>query len=162
MSERRPIVPVSPSQLERASAVVEGALRDTRYLTGALDALRSAVHAPGADGRALASMSGDTVEGVIVFGIFGGTRGAGRLHFVTVERRARRTGVARALVNVAIETLVGDNARFVLAELPDDPHELPNARDFLHALGFTQESRVEDFYRDGIALSFLRRELVRR
>jgi ribosomal protein S18 acetylase RimI-like enzyme len=161
VSERRLIVPVSPSLLDSASAVVERALHDTRYLAGALDALRSAVNAPGMDGRALASMSGDDMAGVIVYGIFGGTSGAGRLHFVVVERRARRAGAARALIDAALAALRTDNARFVLAELPDDPHELPDARDFLHALGFSQESRVEDFYRDGVALSFLRRELDR-
>jgi ribosomal protein S18 acetylase RimI-like enzyme len=161
VSERRLIVPVSPSLLEDASKVVRRALHDTRYLAGALDALRSAVNAPSIDGRALARMSGDEIEGVIVFGIFGGTSGAGRLHFVIVESRARRVGAARALVDAAIDVLRADNARFVLAELPDDPHDLPDACAFLHALGFVQESRVEDFYRDGIALSFLRRELDR-
>jgi ribosomal protein S18 acetylase RimI-like enzyme len=161
VSERRPIVPVSPSLLEDASAVVRRALHDTPYLVGALDALRSAVNAPGMDGRALARMSGDDIEGVVVFGVFGGTSGAGRLHFVVVERAARRAGAARALVDAAIASLRANNARFVLAELPDDPQNLPDAYGFLHALGFTQESRVEDFFRDGIALSFLRRELHR-
>ena len=54
-------------------------------MAGALDALQSAVRAPGPEGRALASMTGDDVEGVIVFGIFGGASGAGRLHLVAVE-----------------------------------------------------------------------------
>jgi ribosomal protein S18 acetylase RimI-like enzyme len=161
VSERRLIVPVSPSLLDRACAVVDRALHDTRYVAGALDALRSAVHAPGADGRALAGMSGDDIDGIVVFGIFGGTSGAGRLHFVAVEHHARRAGVGRALVDAAIDALRTENARFVLAELPDDPHALPDAHRFLHALGFTQESRVEDFYREGIALAFLRRELIR-
>jgi ribosomal protein S18 acetylase RimI-like enzyme len=106
-------------------------------------------------------MLGDEIAGVIVFGIFGGTSGAGRLHFVVVESGARRAGVARALVEAALDALRTDGARFVLAELPDDPHALPDARTFLLALGFVQESRVEDFYRDGVALSFLRRELTR-
>jgi ribosomal protein S18 acetylase RimI-like enzyme len=161
VSERRSIVPVSPSLLDRACAVVGRALDGTRYLAGALDALRSAVDAPGADGRALASMSGEDIDGVIVFGIFGGTSGAGRLHFVVVERRARRAGVARALVGAALDALRAEGARFVLAELPDDSRALPDARAFLLALGFVQESRVDDFYREGIALSFLRRELGR-
>jgi ribosomal protein S18 acetylase RimI-like enzyme len=159
VSARRSIVPVSPSLLPRACALVERALHDTHYLAGALDALRSAANAPGADGRALASMTGDDIDGVAVFGIFGGTSGAGRLHFVTVAPGALRTSAARALVGAAIEALAASGARFVLAELPDDPNELPGAREFLHALGFEEESRVEDFYRDGVALSFLRREL---
>ena len=44
MRERRLIVPVSPELLPGALRVVERALADTRYLAGALDALRSAVH----------------------------------------------------------------------------------------------------------------------
>ncbi|MEP7067422.1 MAG: GNAT family N-acetyltransferase [Gemmatimonadota bacterium] len=159
MSERRSIVSVSPSLLGAACAVVERALRDTHYLGGALDALRSAVAAPGADGRALACTRGDDVEGVIVFGLFGGASGAGRLHFVVVERNARRAAVARALVDAAVHALMASGARFMLAELPDDASELPMARTFLRALGFFEESRVDDFYRDGVALSFQRREL---
>jgi len=99
------IVPVSPLLLPRAVAVIERALENTPYLAGARDALCAAVQAPGADGRALASTSGEDIEGVIVFGIFGGTSGAGRLHLVVVE------------------------------------------------------SRIDDFYRDDIALAFMRREL---
>jgi ribosomal protein S18 acetylase RimI-like enzyme len=158
--ERRSIVQVSPSLLPRAVSVVERVLQDTHYLDAALDMLRSAVHAPGADGRALASTAGSDIDGVIVFGIFGGTLGAGRLHFVLTEHRARRAGVARALVGAATEALGASGARFVLAELPDDSRMLPGSREFLRALGFAEESRVEDFYRDGVALSFMRRELV--
>ncbi len=156
------IVPVSPLLLPRAVALVERALDDTHYLAGARDALRAAVQAPGADGRALASMSGDEIEGVIVFGIFGGTSGAGRLQLVVVDSRRRRAGVARALVNAAIESLAAWGARFVLAELPDDPRALAGAGEFLEALGFAEESRVDDFYRDDIALAFMRRELPER
>ena len=158
MSERL-IVPLSPALLPRAAAVVEHALHDTHYLEGAMDALRSAVLAPGAEERALASMTSDEIEGVVVFGTFAGTSGAGRLHFVVVDTRARRRGVARALVNAAIESLTASGARFVLVELPDDARELTGSRNCLAALGFVEESRVGDFYRDGIALAFMRREL---
>ena len=161
MRERRLLVPVSQPLLPRASEIVEGALHGTHYQTGALDALQAAVRAPSAEGRAFASMAGDDVEGVVVFGIFGGASGAGRLHFVAVENGARRAGVARALVSAAIESLAESHARFVLAELPDDPRELGGSRELLEALGFREESRVGDFYRDGIALAFMRRDLLR-
>lgn len=139
--------------------LVERVLDDTPYLDGALDALRSAVGAPGADGRALASVAGEQVEGVIVFGFFGGADGAGRLQLTVVEEWSRRTRAGRALVEHAIALLGREGARFVLAELPEDPRALPGARAFLESLQFAQESRVENFYRDGIALSFMRREL---
>lgn len=159
MSERRRLVPLSPSLLPGALETVERALHRTHYLTGTIESLRSAVAAPGTDGRPLASMTGERIDGVAVFGIFGGTSGAGRLHFVVVEPSLRRTGVARALTESAIAQLAASDARFVLAELPDDADALPGAREFLCALGFAEESRVDDYFRDGVALSFMRREL---
>jgi ribosomal protein S18 acetylase RimI-like enzyme len=161
VSASRSIIPVSPSLLPRAAALVERVLRDTHYLAGALDALRSATDSPGAEGRALAGLRGDDLEGVIVFGIFAGTSGAGRLHFAVVENRARRGGVARALVTAAIESLEASGARFALAELPDDARELPGSHDLLDALGFHEEGRIDDFYRRGVGLVFMRRELAR-
>ena len=160
MSERRSIVPVSPSLLPRAEAVIARALRGTHYLDAALDALREAVRAPGVDARAIAIVSGDFMAGVAVYGIFGGTIGAGRLHFAVVQSEARRDGAGSALVGEAVERLRDEHARFVLAELPDDPRELPAAREFLEAQGFAEESRMADFLREGIALSFMRRELA--
>lgn len=160
MSERRLIVPVSPELLSDTLRVVERALGGTRYLASALDALRSTVVSPSADARAFASLLGERVDGVIVFGFFGGASGAGRLQLVVLERDARRAGVGAAMVRAALAALRRDGARFVLAELPDDPHELPGARAFLESCGFAEESRIEDFYRDGLALSFLRMELA--
>jgi ribosomal protein S18 acetylase RimI-like enzyme len=144
-----------------ASRVVERALAGTRYLAGTLDALRSATISPGADARALASMLGEHLVGVIVFGFFGGASGAGRLQIVAVEGDARRVGVGAAMVREALAALREDGARFVLAELPADSHALPGAREFLESFGFREESRVDDFYRDGLALSFMRLELER-
>jgi ribosomal protein S18 acetylase RimI-like enzyme len=158
VGERRSIVPVSRSLLPQARLIVERALHDTAYLDGALDALRAAVIAPGADGRALACVRDDQVDGVIVFGFFGGANGAGRLQLVVVEEGSRRARVARALAEEAFKLLRAEGARFVLAELPEDERALPGARAFLEALAFRVESRVEDFFRDGVALAFMRRD----
>jgi ribosomal protein S18 acetylase RimI-like enzyme len=160
VSERRLIVPVSPELLPNALRVVERALDGTRYLASALDALRSTVGAPSTDARVLASQLDAHVDGVIVFGFFGGASGAGRLQLVVVERETRRAGVGAAMVRAALCALREDGARFALVELPDDPRELSGARAFLESCGFAEESRVEDFYRDGLALSFLRLELA--
>jgi ribosomal protein S18 acetylase RimI-like enzyme len=158
------ILPVSHSLLPHATLLVARVLNDTPYLEGALDSLRSAVSAPGPDCRALASIESDDagadyVVGVLVFGFFGGASGAGRLQFTVIDSSARRSRVGHALVEEAIGWLQAEGARFVLAELPDDPRALSGAREFLESLGFRQESRIEHFYRDGIALSFMRREL---
>jgi ribosomal protein S18 acetylase RimI-like enzyme len=159
VSARRTIVPVTRSLLASATQLIERVLDGTPYLDGSLDALRAAVSAPGADASALASVAGDRMEGVVVFGFFGGASGAGRLQLTVIESTARRARVGHALAEEAIAALRADGARFVLAELPDDPRALSGAREFLESLGFRQESRIEHFYRDGIALSFMRREL---
>jgi ribosomal protein S18 acetylase RimI-like enzyme len=158
VDERRSIVPVSRSLLPQARLIVERALHDTAYLEGALDALRRAVVAPGADGRALACVREERMEGVIVFGFFGGASGAGRLQLAVVNEGSRRKRVGMALAEEALALLQAEGARFVLAELPEDERALPGARAFLEALEFCLESRIEDFFRDGVALAFMRRD----
>ena len=159
MSERRQIVPVLLALRSGTSALIARALEGTRYLDGAIEALHAAIAWPSTDARALASMVDARIDGVVVFGCFGGASGAGRLQIVAVERVERRAGVGAALVREALAALRADGARFALAELPDDALALVGAREFLESLGFVEESRVEDFYCDGIALSFMRREL---
>jgi GNAT superfamily N-acetyltransferase len=82
-----------------------------------------------------------------------------RRQLAVVEESSRRTRAGRALVEHAIALLGGEGARFLLAELPDDPRALHGARAFLESASFREESRVDDFYRVGVALSFMRREL---
>jgi len=43
----------------------------------------------------------------------------------------------------------------MLAELPDDP-AIGSVLTLLRDHGFEEEARVPDFYRDGVALTFLR------
>jgi hypothetical protein len=45
-----------------------------------------------------------------------------------------------------------------MAELPDDP-AIGSILTLLREHGFHEEARVPDFYRDGVALTFLRRKL---
>lgn len=158
MSDSRKVVPITRSLLPQATLVLERVLRDTPYLDGALDALRSAVESPGADARAMGSMIADHLESVIVFGFFGGTNGAGRVQLTVIEPEVRRVRIGWLLVEDAVAQLSEQGARFVLAELPDDPHTLPGAKEFLESFAFREESRVENFYRDGVAQLFMRRE----
>jgi ribosomal protein S18 acetylase RimI-like enzyme len=51
-----------------------------------------------------------------------------------------------------------DGARVVVAELPAD-EVIGDALTLLRANGFRQTGRIADYYRDGVALLFLRREL---
>ena len=84
--------------------------------------------------------------------------GAGALHGVVVSLPQRRLGAGRSLVRHAAGELRARGARFAIAEVPD----APAVRDVLALLaadGFVEEARVADFYRDGVALAFMRRDL---
>lgn len=162
MSDWRTIVTVSAELLPQATLVLERVLRDTPYLDGALDALRSAVESPGDDARAVGTMLEGRLESVIVFGFFGGADGAGRVQLTVIDADVRRMRLGWLLVEDAVSYLETRGARFVLAELPNDPRALPGARDFLESMSFREESRVEDFYRAGVAQLFMRREIIRR
>ncbi len=159
MSDWHTIVSISPALLPQAMLVLERALRGTPYLDGALEALRSAVESPGADGRAMGTTLEGHLESVIVFGLFGGASGAGRVQITAIDANVRRARLGWLLVEDALAQLREQGARFVLAELPDDPLALPGAHEFLQSMGFREESRVEHFYRDGIALTFMRRDV---
>jgi len=160
MSVRRDILELDSALLGAATQLAMRALSLTPYGPGALESLELAARSPGSEARALACVDGGVVEGVIAFGAFAGAEGAARLHLVIVRDESRREHVGRALVEAAVARLGAEGARFVLTELPDDSLALPHARDFLTNLGFHEESRVENFFRDGVSLAFMRRELA--
>jgi ribosomal protein S18 acetylase RimI-like enzyme len=95
---------------------------------------------------------------VAVFGLVAGAEGAGKMHGMAVAPEAQRHGIARALIEAFVEDLQQRGARFVLVEFPDAP-ELAGGRTLLQHAKFVEESRVKDYFRDGIALVFLRRDL---
>jgi ribosomal protein S18 acetylase RimI-like enzyme len=102
--------------------------------------------------------SGGEVIGVAVYGEVAGAAGAGKMHGMAVSSDARRHGVARLLIEALVDDLAARGARFVLVEFPDAP-ELAVGRTLLEHSRFAEESRIPDFFRDGIALCFLRRAL---
>ena len=97
--------------------------------------------------------------GVAVFGCVAGAEGAAKMHGMAVAPDAQRHGVARALIEAFVAELQRRGARFVLVEFPDAP-ELAGGRTLLQHARFVEESRVKDYFRDGIALVFLRRDLA--
>jgi ribosomal protein S18 acetylase RimI-like enzyme len=80
---------------------------------------------------------------------------------VVVTAGARLQGVALALMEAVHRDLAARGARFVLAEVPDDAIGRP-ARELLDRCGYVEDSRVPDFFREGVPLLLLRRELPAR
>ena len=120
--------------------------------------LEAALGGASREARGLAAHAGGALAGVVVFGDIAGTLGTSRLHLVAVAPDAQRGGVGRTLVSVAGAELARAGGRLLMVEMPDDP-ALAIALTFLLRTGFEAEARVPDFYRDGVALLFLRRTL---
>ena len=100
----------------------------------------------------------DQIVGVAVYGEVAGTHGAGKMHGMAVAPDARRHGIARTLIDAFVADLAARGARFVLVEFAE-AEELAVGRTLLLNCRFYEESRVPDYFRDGIGLCFLRRDI---
>jgi ribosomal protein S18 acetylase RimI-like enzyme len=125
-------------------------------LHAALDGAAAGRDNPEAAG--LVAMAGDRLVGVAVYGEVAGAIGAGKMHGMAVAPDSQRLGIARTLIEAFAADLARRGSRFVLVEFPDAP-ELAAGRTLLLQCKFVEESRLPDFFVDGVALSFLRRNL---
>jgi ribosomal protein S18 acetylase RimI-like enzyme len=101
---------------------------------------------------------GGEIVGLTLFGEVAGSVGTGRVHLIAVTASARLHGVAIQLCDAALAELAARGARLAIAEVPDDP-VVASGRALLTRCGFLEEARVADYYRDGVAMVVLRREL---
>ena len=84
-----------------------------------------------------------------------GADAAARLFTAAVAPGVERSDVGGRLVDAVAEAARRDGARFLVAELPDDP-AIGAVLALLREHGFREEARVVDYFRDGVALSVLR------
>jgi hypothetical protein len=135
-----------------------GALGYTPYVDRAMEILSLAERGHDPEHRALVIARDGTVAGLVLFGTIAGTVGGAKVHIAMLAPGVNVADVgARLLDAVAVAAREG-SSRFLVAEMPDDP-ALGRSIELLRACGFSEESRVPDFFRDGVALSFLRRDL---
>ena len=159
MSSAPAIRPPAAHELESAGALVRNEIAADDTLDPVRSSLEQALRAPGSEHRALAAVLGDRVVGLVAFGEISGTEGVGRVTAIVVHRDYRRQGIGTALVDAATTALAANEDRLVIVEMPD-AKELQHLRQFfMSRAGFREESRVRDYYRDGVSLTFLRLEL---
>jgi len=152
--------PLAERDLHAALDLVRAAAPPS-HVEALCETVTGAAGSASAEARGLVAELEGTLAAIVVHGEYAGASGAGRLHLVVVAPHARRRGLGRLLVEAACNDLGAGGARFVLAELPLERPALAGYTAFLRALGFAEESRIEDFHRDGVPLVFLRRELRR-
>lgn len=141
-----------------ARVLLMGALGVTPYIDRAMEVLQRAERGHDREHRALVIARDGTVAALALFGAVAGASGVSKLHAAVVAPSVSAADVGARIVAAVIETARREGDRFVFAELPDDP-VMGQARALLTSVGFEEEARVPDFYRDGVALTLLRREL---
>jgi ribosomal protein S18 acetylase RimI-like enzyme len=157
-----PIVvrPLAATDAAAARALFTSAFGNTLYAEAPRTALARALDGPndGEAGGVVAVADGEVV-GVAVYGFVPGTDRTAKMHGMAVAADSRRHGVARTLIDAFVAELTGAGARLVVVEFPDAP-ELAGGRTLLLHSRFAEEARLADYFLDGIALAFLRRDLV--
>lgn len=149
-----------PADAESVHALVRPEIERTRYPRAPTAALDAVLDGSDADSSALVALMDGSVAGIVIHGVTAGSEGAGRIQLVVTAPERRRTGIARALIDAAMDSLRRAGARVVFIEMPDDP-TLAAPLALFRRCGFHVESRVAGFYRDGVDLVVLRREMGR-
>jgi ribosomal protein S18 acetylase RimI-like enzyme len=149
--------PLQPADSEPARALVLGVLGVTPYVDRVLELLDAATRGD-PETRAWVIERDDTAVALALFGPQPGTRDTWRLHGILLAPHIESHDLGRAMVDAVVRDVAGSGARLLIAELPAD-HALGRTLSLLRATGFQQEARIPHFYRDGVALLVLRREL---
>jgi GNAT superfamily N-acetyltransferase len=150
--------PLLPEDAQGTRTLLMGALGVTPYIDRALEVLELAERGNDAEHRALVVARDGTVAGLVLFGTIAGTQGGARLHTAVLAPGIQADDVGKRLMQAVGNVSRESGARFMLAEMPDDP-ALGTVYALLREHGFKEEARVPDFFREGVALTFLRLSL---
>ena len=149
---------ILPEDTQGTRFLLMGALGVTPYIDRALEVLSFAERGNDPEHRGLVIARDGTVAGLVLFGTIAGTIGGARLHVAVLAPGVDADDIGSRLMTAAADQCRAAGARFMLAEMPDDP-ALGMVVSLLREQQFREEARVPDFFRDGVALTFLRRTL---
>jgi hypothetical protein len=153
----RDLIPPENARSDVLRALVLAEVFGTPYSETPLYALERALAESGGEYQLAEVTVGNAVGAIALYGAVAGTIGTARLYLVAPTGGPDRAHVSRALES-AIAQLKRDGVRLLIAELPDEKC-MAGMRKLLLECGFREESRVADLFRDGVALTFLRRDL---
>jgi GNAT superfamily N-acetyltransferase len=149
--------PLTASDVEPVRNLVWGALGVTPYVDRTIELLSAAEHGE-PESRALVIERDGTVAALALYGPVAGATDTWRVAMVLVAQQVDLREVGRAILEAVVDNARLGGARLLVAELPADP-VLGRSLSLLRANGFSQEARVPDFFREGVALLFLRRAI---
>jgi len=142
------------------AALAEEVLKHTPYLSRTREILDAACKGD-PEWRAIGALHPGTgaFAAVAAFGPVAGAEGPWRLGVLLFSRESARRDVADPIIMDVVTTAQRAGARLLMAELPAD-EDIGFSISALRANGFRQEARIADFYRDGVAQLFLRRDFT--
>jgi hypothetical protein len=149
--------PLLPGDAEPVRALVWAALGITPYVDRVIELL-SAAERGDPESRALVTERDGTVAALALYGPVAGARDTWQLSMLLLAPRVELGEVGGAMIDGVVDNVRRAGARLLVAELPADA-VLGRTLTLLRSNEFTQEGRVPDFYREGVAQLFLRREL---
>ena len=135
--------------LAAALALLEWELTKNPWMDRTADLLKEAVRGKGREVMACVAEREGELVGFGAYGIIAGALGSGIIHAILVAPRSRRAGIGARILEYAIADLASRRMRVIFAEMPADPY-LVRYRALLISHGFLEETRIEDYYRDGI------------
>jgi ribosomal protein S18 acetylase RimI-like enzyme len=144
-----------PEDTQGTRILLMGALGVTPYIDRAMEVLALAERGGDPEHRGMVVARDGTVAGLVLFGLVGGTAHAARLHTAVLAPGVHTSDVGGRLMRSVEDAARSAGARFILAEMPDDP-AIGKVLALLREQGFREEARVPDFFREGVALTFLR------
>lgn len=142
---------------EAVRALTFSVLGVTPYVDRVIELLAAAEHGD-PDSRALIIERDGTVAALALYGPIAGTANTWRLATAIVAPQVDVADVGHVIVDAVAARAQAEGGRLLVAEMADDV-ALGRSLALLQANGFHEEGRVRDFFRDGVALIFLRRSL---
>lgn len=149
--------PIAPEDAVGAHQLLVSRLGVTPYIDRAVEILEIAARGEGDEqNRAHVVARDKTVVGLALFGSIAGTEAGFKLHVLAIE--SRETDVGERLIDAVAAAVAASGGRFVIAELADET-ALSTTIALLRSNGFAEVGRIPDYYRDGVPLTILRRDL---
>lgn len=149
--------PLTPADAEPVRQLILANLGITPYVDRVLELLVEAERGD-SDTHALAMERDGTVAALALFGEIAGSNRIWKLHTVLLIEHVEPREVGNAMIAGVCDRVRALGGGTLLAELPADP-VYGRTLTVLRANRFRQEGRIPDFFRDGVALLFLRRTL---
>lgn len=148
--------PIAPEDAAGAHQLLVSRLGVTPYVDRAVEILNHAERGDDEENRAYVVARDGIVAGLALFGRIAGTEAGFRLHLLLVV--SSEDDVGERLLEAVNREVVESDGRFLVAEIADEP-ALAATTVLLRDHGFEEAGRIPDYFRDGVPLLILRRDL---